>query len=443
MDSGSSRDYVREREAQMLEEYRAFCRIPSVSSDAATCREAADFVVEALRRRGATVRVFETPGNPIVYAEVKGKSDRTVLLYSHYDVVPTGDLGQWQHPPFAATLADGRIWGRGTADHKGSIMGRIQALDFFGPEGPPCTVKFVIEGNEEEGSPYLGAFIQANKDLVQCEAALYSGWARAVDGSPRINGGGRGSFSVKLTARGPKQSLHGSYASIAPNATLRLMRALDTLWDGDGRVAVGGFFDGVEPLTAELQDALKSVPIDLAREAARIGVSADQLPGPEEFALRLFMEPTVSLYRFAAEGSSASSVPATVSAWLRISLVPNQEPEEILTLLRTHLEKQGYGDVEVTSVGAMTIPVRSPLQARVWDVVRAASRAVFGRDPISVPLSSGSGPRHLFTRNLHIPIIADAGCSHAESNDHSYNENIYVEHYLEGVQHCIEILRHW
>lgn len=105
-------------------------------------------------------------------------------------------------------------------------MSRIQALDFFGSDGPPCTVKFLIEGHEEEGSPYLGEFVQAFKEQLQAEAALYSGWARAVDGSPRINGGGRGGFSVKLTARGPKQSLHGSYTPIAPNASLRLLRAV-------------------------------------------------------------------------------------------------------------------------------------------------------------------------------------------------------------------------
>lgn len=443
MQTGDPRGFVQANAEAFLAEYQRFCRIPSVSTETAACESAAQWLAEALSRRGAQVTVTPTGGNPILYAEVKGRSERALLLYSHYDVVPVGDVGRWTFPPFGATQADGRIWGRGTADHKGSIMSRIQALDFFGPEGPPCTLKFLIEGNEEEGSPYLGEHVRRFRQQLQAEAALYSGWARAVDGTPRINGGGRGGLRVKLTALGPKQSLHGSYTPIAPNATLRLMRALDTLWDKEGRVAVTGFYAEVEPFAGELKEALLRMPINLAREAARMGVPPERFPTAAEFVQRLYLQPTISLYRFEPEGSSPSTVPASVSAWLNVSLVPNQRPEAILARLRDHFVEMGFADIAVAAAGPLTVPVRSPLNARVWDVVREAAEAVYGRQPVSVPLSSGSGPRYLITETLKIPIIADVGVSHAESNDHSYDENIYVDHYLEGVEHMIEIFRRW
>src|SRR5215203_5609718 len=246
---------IEDSKNDLLEELKEFLRMPSVSArsvpgqgDEAGFCGCAEWVRAKLEEAGAEARLVETEGHPVVYAEV-GVGEPTLLSYGHYDVQPPEPLELWESDPFEPSIRDGGLYARGVADDKGDVLARIQALRLYGEEhGPlPFKLKFLIEGEEEVGSPSLAPFVRSNADLLSADACLWEGSMKDEAGRPMIFCGTKGMAYVELRARGASHDLHSMYGGIAPNPVWRLIQALRTIKDENGEITL----DGLDALAEE------------------------------------------------------------------------------------------------------------------------------------------------------------------------------------------------
>jgi acetylornithine deacetylase/succinyl-diaminopimelate desuccinylase-like protein len=432
--------YIDDHQQQFIEELQAFCRHPAFALDGTGMEEVSKLTAELMDKRGIKCEILPTSGYPVVIGVIEGTSGRSLLCYSHYDVLPPGPRERWKFDPFSATIEGGHIYCRGISDHRGSLVSRLQAVEAIrAVEGAvPTTLKFITEGEEELGSKHLDEAVTRYIDKVRADASLYSGWWRDEQDRPRMNCGMRGSMRVVLKCRTSGQDLHGSYATLVPNALVRLVTAIATMVTPDGDIIIDGFFENVDPLTPEDIQALKDIPFIAEKFAERFGVKRlnGGVTGLEAIKRHVFGN-VLSASDFKTSGT-AGTVPAEASCSLGISMVPKQLPDEILGKIQKHLAARGFFDVTAEMGRSANLPARVALTERIVGVVRDAATYVYGKPPILMPLSSGSGPRWIFV-GKGIPMVADPGVGWSGSADHAPNENIKVEHYLQGIHVAAEI----
>jgi acetylornithine deacetylase/succinyl-diaminopimelate desuccinylase-like protein len=431
---GAYVDAARER---FVDEWRALCRIPSVSGSGAPIAQAADWIEERLTPLFDEVRRIEIPDQgPLLVAELRGTGDQRLLLYTHYDVQPAGDEAAWTSPPFAAELRDGAVWARGACDDKADVTARIQALEawrstFDGP--PPFTIILLADPAEEIGSPGLAEAFAAHAAELRGDACLWESFLRDADGRPGIGFGCRGNLEVRLDLRLLKTDQHTAFATVVRSAPLELMRAVASLTDGHGRVAIDGFHDAVRPPTASQEAAAAQIP--LPREAVtRAGEGVDPFWSGDEADLRrrLVFAPSMSVAQMLVGADGVGSVPAEASVTLRFSLVPDQEPEQVLETIRAHLAAHGFGDVDVTP-GRAILPAASPLDTPFAQATIAAAADVFG-EPVVYPVLIGAGPGRIVLDLLGAPVVSPAGTLRPDGNMHGPDEHGSVEDYLDHVR---------
>lgn len=259
-------DRIERAKDGLLEELRDFLRMPSVSAsseDPEGFRACAEWVREKLEAAGAQAEIMETAGHPVVYAEV-GSGEKTLLLYGHYDVQPPDPLELWKTEPFEPTVRDGTLYARGVADDKGDVMARIQALRLYTERHgePPFRLKFLIEGEEEVGSPNLDAFVRENSDRLTADACLWEGSLRDRTGRPEVYCGTKGLAYVELRAKGPDHDLHSMFGGLAPNPAWRLVGALRTIKDERGEITLDGLHELADPPSESDLAALEAIPFD-------------------------------------------------------------------------------------------------------------------------------------------------------------------------------------
>ena len=431
---------IEESKDALLGELAEFLRMPSISareSDDGGFRRCAEWVAGKLRDAGADARLMETEGHPVVYAEI-GSGDRTLLSYGHYDVQPPEPLDLWESDPFEPTVRDGSLYARGVADDKGDVLARIQALRLCTEEhGPlPFKLKFLIEGEEEVGSPNLAPFVRGNAGLLAADACLWEGSMKDEAGRPSIECGTKGMAYVELRAHGASHDLHSMYGGIAPNPVWRLVQALRTIKDENGEITLDGLEELIEPPSEEELEAIRGIPFDdeALRRLWEVGALDRDLSG--EAALREYLlRPTANIAGIQGGYTGPGSktiVPADAFVKMDFRLVMGQSPGPVLKLLRDHLDRRGFGDVEVVDlhgVEAAKTPVDSP-------VVRTAVGAWedLGRDDAVVfPTIGGSGPTSLFATELGIPTIMTGNVANAGSRIHSPNESVRLHDYFEAV----------
>jgi acetylornithine deacetylase/succinyl-diaminopimelate desuccinylase-like protein len=432
--------YIDDHSEDFIKDLQEFCKHPAFAHDGTGIAGMAQRTLDLLEKRGIASEILPTSGHPVVVGVIKGKSDRSLLCYSHYDVLPPGPLDAWKFDPFSATIENGHIYARGISDHRGSLVSRIHAVEAIRATvgEPSCTLKFIIEGEEELGSRHLDEAVTRYFDKVKADASLYSGWWRDEQDRPRMNCGMRGSMRVSLTCRTSAQDLHGSYATLVPNPFVRLASAISTMVTADGDITIDGFNENVDPLTKEDIEALDSIPLVAEKFAERFGVKRlnGGVTGLEAKKRHVFSSVfSVSDFKTNAPGGT---VPAEASCQIGISLVPKQHPDDILAKIQKHLQKRGFDDIQAKISRAGNLPARVPLTERIVGVVRDAATHVYGTPPSLVPMSSGSGPRWIFV-NKGIPMVADPGVGWSGSADHAANENIRVDHYLQGIHVAAEI----
>ncbi|MCL6596484.1 MAG: dipeptidase [Firmicutes bacterium] len=333
----------------MARELAEFAAIPSVSAlpeHRADVARAAAWAAERLARAGVTeVEVVDTGGHPAVLGRWGPPDAPAVLIYGHYDVQPADPLDAWETPPFSPTVRDGRMYGRGTSDDKGPIVCALAGIEALlrGPR-PPVDVqlKFLLEGEEEIGSPHLPALVARERDRLACALAISADGGMWRASEPSLNISAKGLANVEVEVVTAAADLHsGRHGGAVPNALHALAEVVAGLHRPDGSVAVAGFYDRVRPPTEGQRRELAALPFSEADYRAEVGVEA--LVGEAGYTAleRLWLRPTLDVVGmwggFVQEGMK-TVIPARAHAKISCRLVPDQEPEEIQRLLCAHLE---------------------------------------------------------------------------------------------------------
>jgi acetylornithine deacetylase/succinyl-diaminopimelate desuccinylase-like protein len=414
-------------------ELQGWIRQPSIAAEGTGMTEMAGLVSQRLKGAGGTARVFEiTEGYPVVYAEFKGKSQYTLLFYNHYDVQPPGDRSEWRCDPFAAEIAEGRLYGRGVADNKGCLLSRIQAVEAIlnTTNELPINVKFLVEGEEEIGSSHLEPFVLEHQALLEADACIWEYAAKDARGRPSATLGNKGMCYVELTAKGAKVDFHSMYAGLIPNAAWRLTWALATLKDEE---------ENISPEEIEL---LERTPLDEEGFAREAGIS-ELLGGVTaiEAQRRLYGSPTCTICGLVSgyTGKGTRTVlPAVARAKVDFRLVVDQDPQDIMRKLRAHLDCHGFADIDVNLLTA-SLPIKTPVTHPFVQVVVDAASRVYDQPLVVQPTSPGTGPRSAFAGWTDMPIVG-LGVAHLGSQVHGPNENIVLEDYRQGIKHIVAII---
>lgn len=419
---------------------------PSVGAQNLGLKECAALVAEMLRRRGFKVTVMETKGAPVVFGERAGRSDKTLLIYNHYDVQPPEPLELWDTPPFEPSLRDGKLYGRGVSDDKAHITARLHAIDaLLAADGQlPCRVKFVIEGEEETASVNLYEFVRQNTALLKADACIWEFGTVDHREVPIEYLGLRGICYVELSVETASTDVHsGLGGSIFPNAAWRLVWALSTLKGPDEKILIPGFYDAVRPPSARDRQLMAALP-EIADEYHRqFGVKQfiKGLTGGVDLRIEEVFSPTCTICGLTSgyQGPGSKTVlPARASAKVDFRLVPDQDPDDIRRKLRQHLDQNGFTDIKIADLGGDPPARTDPDDPFVQLVVRTAE-PVYETPMQIVPLTGGSGPSYPFVHDLHLP-VASAGLGYPDTRAHAPNENIRLDLYLKHARHMVRIL---
>lgn len=350
--------YIDQHKEKFLDELFEFLRIPSISTDSSKkndIRSAANFLIGQLESLNLDrVELYETPGNPIVYAEHCPHDDQpTVLVYGHYDVQPSDPDELWDTPPFEPTVKNGDVYARGASDDKGQSYTHVKAIESFVKSGTPIpvNVKFILEGEEEIGSPNLVPFIENHADMLTCDMVLISDTSMFGKDQPSITYGLRGLAYMEVEVIGPNRDLHsGVYGGAVENPINVLCEIIGNLKDEDGIIQIPGFYDKVVPLTEEERIAAAALPFD--EKAYKESLDIEEVHGEKTYTTleRASARPTLDVNGIVGgyTGEGAKTVlPSKVHAKVSMRLVPDQHPKEIAKMFKEHVESLAPDTVRI------------------------------------------------------------------------------------------------
>lgn len=437
-------NYLEENKDRFLNELFGLIRIPSISSVSAhkpDMYKAAEYWKELLLSSGADkAEVFETAGNPVTYAEkIIDPSKPTVLVYSHMDVMPVEPLELWKSAPFEPEVRDGKIFARGADDDKGQGMMHAKAFELMVKTNTlPCNVKFMIEGEEEIGSPNLAQWCEEHKDMLKADVILVSDTTMINPETPTITTGLRGLAYWQVEVTGPNRDLHsGMFGGAVANPINVLSKMIAQMTDENGHITIPSFYDDVLEVSKEERELMAEIPFKL--EDYKKALDIEEVAGESGFATneRTGIRPSFDVCGiwggYTGEGAK-TVLPSKAYAKISSRLVPNQDHEKIAELFKQHFE----------SIAPNTVKVEvSPLhggQAYVCPIdlpaYRAAEQAcvdVFGRRPVpnrsggSIPIIS------TFEEILGIKSIL-LGFGLESDAIHSPNENFPLEQFYKGIR---------
>lgn len=430
--------YIEKHQNMYIEWLQEACRQPSVSTQNRGMAEMVELVKKYIAITGANIEVVETAGFPIVYGEIHANKPKTLTFYNHYDVQPEDPIELWDNPPYAANIVDGKLIARGSADNKGNLIARICAIHAYQQVYGelPVNIKMIFEGEEEVGSPHLEFFAEHHPDKVASDGFIWEGGMRNYDGQLQVGLGVKGICYVELRAKGPANDVHSSEAPIVVNPAWRLVWALNTLKDQDERILVEGFYDKVKPLTEQERDFIHRM--DFNEEVALKELGMEQfLKGVTGNTLKekLLGEPTCTICGFESgytgEGSK-TVLPAVAKVKLDFRLVPDQDPFEIADLLRQHLDKHGFEDIEIVPFHG-GYPFNSDPSDPLVQIVIEQAEEIYGKPASILRNLAGSSPQYKLLKGLNIPAV-QIGVANENSAFHAPNENIYIEDYILGIK---------
>lgn len=429
-----------------IEELKNLVAQPSISAQNVGIQECAGMVTEMLQLHGLHSEMFSTQGAPVVFGEKKGKTNKTLLFYCHYDVQPAEPLEEWLSPPFDPSVRDGKLYGRGVSDDKGHITSRLHAIDAILAEAGelPCTVKFIIEGEEEVSSIHLHQFIKEHLDLLHADACIWEFGGVDHEETPLQHLGLRGICYVELSVETATIDIHsGLGGSIFPNAAWRMVWALNTLKGLDERILLPGFYDLAKhpsPRDIQLMELLPETA-DAYKQQYGVHSFIKGLSGGVDLRVEEVFTPTCTICGLKSGylGNGSKTVqPSRASAKIDFRLVPDQEPELVLQSLRSHLDKNGFSDIRITYLGGET-PARTDPDDPFIKLVCDSAQDVYKKEMKLIPLSGGSGPNAPFVHDLGIP-VATAGLGYPDSRGHAPNENIRLDLYLKHAKHMSRLM---
>lgn len=429
-----------------IEQLGRLCAQPSISAQRLGIDECAELTATMLREEGFTAEILPTGGSPIVYGESDGRTGRTLLFYNHYDVQPPEPLELWNTPPFTLTRVGDHLYARGVSDDKGQLITRMAATaavrDVLGEL--PIRLKYFVEGEEEVGSPNIPGAIDAYKQKFAADGCIWEFGSVDYSGRPEQTLGMRGLCYVELTVETAALDCHsGLGGSLIPNAAWRLVWALSTIKGPDERIRIPGFYDNARPARERDLAYLAQQPDHSAEFLNTYGVDGflSGMTGGTELRRAAVFEPTATINGLNSgyQGPGAKTVlPAKASAKIDFRLVPDQTPEEIVPLLRAHLDAAGFPDVAVRYVAGVK-PARTDPDHPFVQMSIQAAEDVYGLPPIVEPLIGGSGPLHPFIHELGLPVVT-SGCGYPEGRVHAPNENIRIPDFINGIRHTARII---
>ncbi len=439
--------YIDRNLDKSLEELKRYVAQPSISAQNLGLKECAALVKEMLEKRGFTAEVMATDGAPVVFGERKGKSDKTLLIYNHYDVQPPEPLELWESPPFKPEIRNGKMYGRGVSDDKSHLTARLHAIDaILGEEGElPCNIKFIIEGEEETASVHLHDFISENLEKLKADACIWEFGGVDHRDKPMQYLGLRGICYVELSVTSLSTDVHsGLGGSILPNAAWRLTWALNSLKGVDERIRIPGFYDDVIPPSVRDREFMDKLP-DVADEyKSRYGAKEfiKGLKGGTDLKMEEVFVPTCTICGLTSgyQGPGSKTVqPAFASAKVDFRLVPNQRPEDILKKLRAYFDAEGFSDVKIDFLGGEPAARTNPDDPFVKIVVDTAEEVYDAKMEI-VPMIGGSGPNYPFVHDLGLPVVT-MGLGYPDTKAHAPNENIRLDLYLQHAKHMVRVIK--
>ena len=450
-DANALHDRIASNADRDLNDLLNLLRIPSVSTDpsrTSAMRETVDYLSRDLQAAGFQTSVWETGGHPALFAErTIDASKPTVLVYGHYDVQPADPLELWDSDPFDPQIVDGRIVARGASDDKGQVYAHVKAvLALHEATGTlPCNVKFLIEGEEEIGSPNLGATVEAHGKDLQSDVVLISDGAMLPGPTPTLTYGLRGLAYLEVRVTTADRDLHsGAYGGAAPNPIQALAEMIAGLKDDQGRITVPAFYDHVRELGDDERTQLERVPFDADAFQNDAGLTAT--PGEPGYSVleRLWARPTLDVNGigggFQGEGSK-TVIPSSAFAKISCRLVPDQDPAAIANALEAHLKRVAPHNANVEVLqhahGRWAL---SPLDGDGMTAATQAIRAVDGVDPVYVRTGGSIPVVADFQRLLGSDVVLlDMGLE--SDRIHSPNETFDVALYHRGIRVSAEFFR--
>lgn len=438
------KEYQEQHKGRFLEELLALLRIPSISAksehkdDMLRCAEA---MKQRLLEAGADkAEIYPTDGHPLVYAEkIIDPAKPTVLVYGHYDVQPPDPLELWKSGPFEPDIRDGKIYARGSCDDKGQVYMHVKALETLVKTGTlENNIKFCIEGEEEVGSPNLGKFVAAHKELLKADSILISDSAMISMENPSIDIGVRGLSYIEVEVTGPNRDLHsGVYGGAVANPITILAKMIASCHDENNHITIPGFYEDVVEATPEERKLMAAAPYDEQEYKDDLGVQ--ELWGEKGFSTneRTGIRPTLELNGIwgGYQGEGAKTVlPSKATAKISARLVPNQSSEKITAMLLEHFRKIAPPGVTVNAFehhGGE--PYMTPIDSKAYQAAAKAMETTFGKKPIPVR-GGGSIPIcALFEKELGIKIVF-MGFGLDSDNLHSPNEKFNLENFYKGIE---------
>lgn len=436
--------FAQSHRSQWLDQLRELLRIPTISTaseHAADMARGAQWIADHLGKLGFSTEIVPTPGHPVVLAEWvgAGKDAPTVLVYGHYDVQPPDPLEEWQSPPFEPTIRGENLFARGASDMKGQLVAHLSAVEAMQSAGPlPVNIRYLVEGEEEIGSPNMQSFIKGNRDRLRCDVVLNLDSMILRPDLPSIVYGLRGLAYFELRVYGPSHDLHsGQFGGAIHNPAQALCELLAGMHDHDGRVTLPGFYDKVRALEPEEREALAQLPTKDDEVQNLTGVP--RMWGEKGYTLveRIGARPTLEvnglLSGFTGEGSK-TVLPSKAMAKISMRLVPDQTPEEVHAQLLEYLREKAPPTVrcEVSTLAGGSAAIVRRNTAEMRAAVRALTET-FGRSPV-------------FTReggSVHVVSLMQAllgresilmGFGLPDDNLHAPNEKLHLPNFYRGIE---------
>ena len=438
------KDYQETNKDRFLDELLELLRIPSVSANSDhkdDMRKCAEKVQQRLLEAGAaSAQVYETAGHPVVYAEkIVDPSKPTVLVYGHYDVQPPDPLNLWHSGPFEPVIKDGRIYARGSADDKGQFYMHVKALEILSKTNSlQNNIKFLIEGEEEVGSPNLADFVAAHKDLLKCDVILISDSSMISMENPSIDIGVRGLAYIQVEVTGANRDLHsGVYGGAVGNPITMLAKMIASCHDENNHITIPGFYNDVVESTPAERKLMAEAPYDENEYKNDLGIK--ELWGEKGFTTneRTGIRPTLEVNGiwggYTGEGAK-TVLPSKAYAKISARLVPNQSSEKITEMLLQYFRK--IAPVGVT-VEAHNLhggePYMTPIDSKAYQAAAQAIETTFGKKPIPVR-GGGSIPIcSILEKELGVKIVF-MGFGLDSDNLHSPNEKFDLVNFYKGIE---------
>jgi acetylornithine deacetylase/succinyl-diaminopimelate desuccinylase-like protein len=445
-------EYFEKNKVNFLNQLIEFLKIPSISSEPQhkdDIRRCAEWLYNNIRNSGIdNVRIIETEGHPIVYAEnlEAGEDKPTILFYGHYDVQPVDPLELWNSNPFEPVINNGKLFARGSSDDKGQVFLHIKSIESYLKSNNklPLNIKFLIEGEEEAGSNHLDEFIYKNKELLQCDCVLISDTEWFSDNVPSLCYSLRGIAYFEVTITGPNRDLHsGTFGGAVDNPIMILSKMISKLKDEYGRITIPDFYENVLPLEDDERENFLRLPfneknwlkdLDILYSYGEIGYSILE---------RTWARPSLDINGiyggYTGEGAK-TVLPSKATAKISMRLVPNQEPEEIINKTKKYLEQllPPTAKMEFKALHGGK-PVLIQRNGKEVQSAMAALKKTYNVDPVFMREGGSIPVVNTFTQVLNAPVIL-MGFGLPGDNVHSPNESFSLDNFFGGIKTSINFI---